>query len=133
MPRRPLILLLDSSAGECELFRIALPSGNTRGCMTKAKSLPHLRRAAIEMTKWMETDPELDLMDQILIENTFRCCRSRIRIGNLEMPRLKACAKEKSKMWRDTKTTDTSRTQNQTHNKKLKRCSSDGAACEFVG
>jgi hypothetical protein len=72
MSRRPSILLLDSSAGECELFRIALPSGNTRGCMTKAKSLAHLRRAAIEMTKWMETDPELDLMDQILIENSIQ-------------------------------------------------------------
>lgn len=24
------------------------------------------------MTKWMETDPELDLMDQILIENSIQ-------------------------------------------------------------
>lgn len=40
--------------------------------MTKLKSLAHLRRAAIEMTKWMETNPELDLMDQILIENSIQ-------------------------------------------------------------
>jgi hypothetical protein len=36
------------------------------------KVLTDLRRATLEVKKWMEKNPELDIVDQVLIENNIQ-------------------------------------------------------------
>ena len=36
------------------------------------KILSDLRRATLELRKWMEKNPQIDIMDQVFIENTIQ-------------------------------------------------------------
>lgn len=41
----------------------------------RPKALLNLRRATIEVTKWMEKNTELDMMDQLYLENSIEMLR----------------------------------------------------------